>query len=309
MDGIGTARGGLALLASAFTVASFGVLVHFASQSFGVGMQSVLRGLIAALIIGVIIFSKKKLAKLTRKQLALVVLVGLGGFGTLVFFTTSVNETKVATAAFLLFSTSIISSSIIGVILFKEQVTISVVVAVVLACVGLLIYSGDFSSSTSIPGILSGIAAGLCDSFSNTVRKSLKGTDRNTVVFYQYGVSAVASILLVVITKEKAITHISFWPVFSIILLSILTLGMGKLLLFGFSHFNINVGSVLLSAQIFFAIILGWLFFRDEPTGSEIAGCALVVLATALTMASTKKGFSLKRKKITIEKIPTSQTG
>jgi len=297
MERTESVKGAGSLLAAAFTVASFGVLVHFASQSFGIGMQSTLRGLFASLFIGAVILARKKLAKLDRKQLVLVILVGIGGFGTLVFFSTAVNETKVATAAFFLFSTSIISSSIIGVLLFKEKATSNVLIAIILACVGLLIYADSFTGSTSLFGILTGIGAGLCDSFSNTLRKSLKGTDRNTVLFYQYGVSAIASVCLIFIIGEKAITHLSFWPIFAIILLSVLTLIMGKLLLFGFSHFNINTGSVLLSTQIFFAIILAWIFFQDKPTIAEIIGCSLVILASSFTLIDTRKLFQFKKEK------------
>jgi len=116
------------------------------------------------------------------------------------------------------------------------------------------------------------------------LRKSLRGTDRSTVHFYQYGISAIASVVLILIAQEKPITHLSFWPVFAIVLLSILSLIMGQFLLFGFSHFNINTGSVILSTQIFFAIILAWLFFRNQPTTPEIVGCLLVVIASSITM-------------------------
>jgi drug/metabolite transporter (DMT)-like permease len=278
-----TLKGLLCLVGAALTVASFGVFVHLASPMFGTGMQSLLRALIAAALLAGAIAWRRNLPKLTRAQYLRVGLVGLGAFGTFALFTVSVHVTKVGIAMGVLYGCSIITACVSGALFLKESFTKMQLAGTLLALVGLSLYAGNVHAIGLGAGIIAAAAAGVCDGVANCVRKTLRGIDRNTVVMYQSIVTVAGALCIVFSTGEHYLAHASWVAALAMAALGVLSLALGSMLLYGFAHFEVHVGAVVLSSQVFFAVLFGMLFLHESPTLYELAGCSLVCMGGALT--------------------------
>lgn len=75
----------------------------------------------------------------------------------------------------------------------------------------------------------------------------------------------------------------SFWPIVAGLIFAALLVGLGNLLLYGFQHFDVNVGTVILATELFFASLFGWVFFREVAAPNELIGGAVIFLASILS--------------------------
>jgi len=291
------AQGAGSLLSGAFVVSTFGIWARFVSPMFGTAAQTVGRCLLAAGIMGAAVCmgqSRHHLRGYTRKQYAYMCLLGLLSFGLALLFTLSVTTTKVGNTFSLIYAGSILTSFIVGTFVMREKTTPLKVAAVVVALAGLCMY-GSGILALSI-GIVTGFGAGICDGLSNSVRKQLRSTDRNVVVMYQYAIAGVLTLPLLFFTSHN-IKTVSIWAMVAMVLYAIASLAFGKLLLHGFSHFDVNIGGVILAMQIFFGMLLGFIFFHEVPTTNEFFGSILIFLAVLVAVGGETKVFGLRGKR------------
>jgi drug/metabolite transporter (DMT)-like permease len=243
------------------------------------------------------LFSHKKvqLRGYTRGQYIQIGLLGLLTFGLALLFTLSVTATKVGNTFSLIYAGSILTSFIVGVFFLGEKTSPLKVGAVILALIGLAMYgSGLLGLSV---GILAGFGAGICDGLSNALRKQLRGVNRNLVVTCSYAIAGACTIPLLFFVAGPHIHTVSTGAMVAMTLYAVASLLFGKLLLHGFSHFDVNVGGVILAVQIFFGMLLGFIFFHETPSLNELIGSILIFLAVVIATASGSKSFRSVRNK------------
>jgi len=271
-----------ALFGSAIIYASFGVLIRESSKMFGNGAQVVLRFALAALIVTLLQVLLKKTVVLHGRDLLKTIGLGIG-FGLVVMlFTISVNETKVANSVFLIYAGSITSSLIIGTVFLKEKLSIAKVFSVIVALAGLSLFAGGLMALSL--GAMAGFASGLFDGAANAVRKTLKGVDRNSVIAYSYAVGAVVVLGVTLISGERWVYDVSLLPVIAMLVFVGFMIWISNLLLYGFQHFDVNVGTVILSTELVFATLFGYVFLHESPTTAELIGGALIFMASVLAV-------------------------
>jgi drug/metabolite transporter (DMT)-like permease len=275
-------KGALALLAGAFLYATFALLIRELSKLFGDSAQVAARFLLAALIITVINLVAHKIVKLPRKELIKNAALGVAFTFVVLFFTISANETKVINTVVTCYAGSILASLVIGTTMLKEKLTINKLLAIAFALTGLFMYA-DAILALSI-GIITGLASGLFDGVSNALRKTLKTSDRNVVLMYQFGIGSIFGLILLLFSGGDIIREVSLVPVLATILFAVLLLCLGNLLLYGFQHFDVNVGTIILALELVFVLALGYLFLQESPSGKELAGGALIFAASVITV-------------------------
>lgn len=281
-------KGGLALFGASAIYATFGPLIRILSEMFGDYAQVAARMGLAFILLLIIALLFKRIKVLSRNQILYAILLGVASTGILVFFTLAVVEVKIATAVFLLYTASMISSLIFGTIFFKESLGIQKVIALILALVGLWMF-GDILIALTF-GVLAALLSGLCEGVGNGIRKGLKGADRTTVLLYQFFVNAVlATILAVFFTVEPIIKEIGTGPIIAVVAFAILQLILNHLLLFGFQHFDVNIGTIILSLELFFAAILGYFIFGEALTTNELFGGVAIFIASIVSAWEFKK--------------------
>ncbi len=75
----------------------------------------------------------------------------------------------------------------------------------------------------------------------------------------------------------------------AVIAFAVLQLILNHLLLFGFQHFDVNIGTVILSLELFFAAILGFLIFGEALTANEFLGGIAIFIASIVSAWEFKK--------------------
>ena len=282
-------KGSSALFTAAFIYSTFGILIRQMAVMFGDSAQTAARFGIAFVFILLLNFIRKQSIALPREALVRACILGITFGFVVLFFTISVNNTKLSNSVFLLYAGSMISSLIIGTFLFKEKLTAVKIVALVLTFSGLYMYSNAFLVLSN--GILAGLASGLFDGISNAIRKTLKGINRNSILTYQFLFSSLLATLVLVVSGDVIIKDIALLPVIAMIIFAILQIGLGNLLLFGFQHFDVNIGTVILATELFFATIIGFLLFKEVPTSREMIGGLFIFIASILSIVDLKQIF------------------
>jgi drug/metabolite transporter (DMT)-like permease len=279
-------RGAFALLGAAFLYASFGVLIREMSKAFGDSAQAAVRFALAAVFLVAINVLMRKRLRVPRHHLFRIVAYSVSFTLTALLFTFAVTTTTLANSVFLLYAGSLCASFVLGTLFFKEHVTMSKVAALVVALLGLGMYSGPLTALSL--GVLAALVSGLLDGITNGLRKSLQGIDRNTVLMYQNACGALLALVVTLFVPEPAIRHLSVEPLLATLLFAVLILFLGNLLLYGFQHFDVNVGAVILATELFFATIFGYVFFHEAPAPHEIAGGLLIFIASIMTVVERR---------------------
>jgi drug/metabolite transporter (DMT)-like permease len=271
-----------ALLASAFIYGSYGLLVREMSKMFGNSTQVAVRFALAAVIIALFNVGMRKALRLPRPVLFRAIALGVVTAIILVLFTISINATTIANTVFTIYAGSIVTSFVVGTIFFKEKVSPSKIVAIVVALVGLSMFAYSFAALSV--GLIAGLAAGVFEGVSNGIRKTLQGVDRNTVTMYQMAVGTLCTLPIVLLSGEQPVLHVSAGPIIAIVVFSFLMIRLSNLLLYGFQHFDVNVGTVILATELVFVAILGYVVLHEVPAPNELIGGALIFLASVLTI-------------------------
>lgn len=276
-------KGVAALFTCSAVYASFGPLVRILSEMFGTYAQVAARMGLAFVFLLTLALVFKKIQPLSKKQIVTSIILGIVSTSIIVFFTIAITEIKIATTIFLLYAASIFSSLLIGTFIFKEKLGAQKIIAIILAFFGLYTF---MSSSIALGlgfGTVAAILSGVSEGIGNGIRKGLTGADKTTVTLIQFLVITICSSFLIVLFNETAVRTISTEAIIALVSFSALQLVLNYLLLYGFQNFDVNIGTVILSLELFFAAILGFVFFGESITGTEIIGGLIVFLASIIS--------------------------
>lgn len=279
-------RGALALLAASTIYASFGLLIRESAKIFGDNAQVVARFAIAVLILLVLQYVLKLSFRISKKDLLKIGALGVAMALVVLLFTVSVLNTKIANSVFLLYAGTIATSLVLGTFLLKEKLTAVKGVAIGLALIGLAMFSEAFFALSL--GVITGVLSGFFDGISNALRKTLGAVPRNTVMLYQFAIGTSVCLIAMLFSGEQVVHDVSFWPIVATVVFGILQVFLNNFLLYGFQHFDVNVGSILLSLELVFASILAFLFLAEVPTMQELIGGSFIFAASILTVVDFK---------------------
>ncbi len=276
-------KGILALVGLAFTYASFGFFTRYLSLSFGFFQQLYLR-IFAGLIIGFFIFGKNisfsKLKKITLNEWLLLIFRGASYYllGA-ALFNKAVLLTKISTVAFI---GSIPMTAILGFLILREKVTRQKIIYIIVSFIGVVAISinnfSDFSLGLGeVFALMSCFFAALSIVFRKYQTKLLNNVEITQILlFFAFIFIFIASLLW-----QEGLP-INNWngSVFLIILLS----GLANVLMifftnYGFEHVKTSIASNILTLEMFFAVLIGLLFYREIPTLKEIIGGILILFS------------------------------
>ena len=61
------------------------------------------------------------------------------------------------------------------------------------------------------------------------------------------------------------------------------------LMIIGFNNFDLNLGTIVLSSELLFASIFGYLIYKEVPTINELIGCGLIAFSVIISHVNFKK--------------------
>jgi len=280
-------NGALALLGAAGMYAFFNVLIREMSKMYGDQMQVVARFSVALLLLLLFHIYKNRLPSIPKDKIINVIGLGLSSALLVLLITVSVNSTKIANSIFLLYAGSILGAFILGTFIFKETITKVKIASITLAMAGIAIFLID--SGAIEVGLITAFVAGCFDSISNTIRKSVKTVDRNSLLVYQYSIMVIVAIIMTFVFNNETVKTINFGGIATTVFYGFLLVTLGNLLLYGFQHFDVNIGTVILASELFFALLFGYIFFRESPTLLELLGGIVVFAASGVAVLGAKK--------------------
>ncbi|QQR78193.1 MAG: DMT family transporter [Candidatus Moraniibacteriota bacterium] len=282
-------KGVAALFTCSAVYASFGPLVRILSEMFGTYAQVAARmglAFVFLLTLG-LVFGKIKL--LSKSQILRAVLLGIISTSIIVFFTIAIIEIKIASTIFLLYAASIFVSLVIGTAVFKEKLGLQKIIALILAFFGLYLFmSADIALGLGF-GTLAAILSGASEGIGNGIRKGLTGADKTTVTIIQFLVITLCSSVLILWSHETAVHALSLKAIIALVSFSVLQLLLNYLLLYGFQNFDVNIGTVILSLELFLAAILGILLYGEALSVTELVGGVIIFLASVVSAWDFKK--------------------
>ena len=284
----------LALISSMTIFATIGIFRRFIYlPSAVVAMARAVIGTVFLLLLILLRGSKISLKGVKRNLLPLLISGVFLGFNWILLFE-AYNYTSVAVATLCYYMAPVILI-LISPIVFKERLTLSKLLCVVLAVVGMALVSGVFGGAVIDAMNTKGIILGLCAAaFYATVvtcnkkLKNISAFDRTTV---QLGISAVVLAVYTFLFEHDLSNYvISTETVVMLIIVGVVHTGIAYALYFGcmdklktqtvaiYSYID-PVGAVLLST-----IVLG------EPIGhNQILGAVLILGATLASEFADKK--------------------
>lgn len=277
-------KGFLALISTAAILGTFGVLIRELAKTFSDPGQVFARSFFALLIIvGIVLFKKINPLKIGKKNLKYIVAFSIVFPLSILCFTISVNAIKVTNSLFMLYVGSLISTAFLGRIFFKETFSAQHIIALVLVLIGLGFFVYPFSIESLTVGLVLGLLAGILEGSSHTLRKLMKDVKREVVVFYQSLSGVILAAVLLFFSGEVFIKEFHVSAIFVALLFGALLVAIGYFLVYGFSNFNVNWGTIILATELFFAIVVNALILKEYPTFYELIGGLLIFAGTAIT--------------------------
>jgi drug/metabolite transporter (DMT)-like permease len=269
-----------ALLLAAALFGAFGPLIREMSKMFGDAAQVTARLSIGFLVATSLISVTGRMRRFPKANHGRLFSLGAAQAGIYTFFTLSVTQTKIANTTFLLFAGIILVSTVLGVVIFRERITIWLATSIALALCGLVIYNGpsiDTDSATAF-----GILAGCCAGLTTTFRKLLKNEDALVIVWVSLGYATLVSLALLAISNDEMIRTVSWPSALATMAFGVLVVTQSQLVTYAFSHVNLSAGSVILSTELVFGALFGWIGYNEVPTSAELAGALFIVCGAIL---------------------------
>ena len=292
-----TNRGFVAILLSAIGYGSFGVWITIINEDLGSFQQIFFRYLLASLfVVAVLLFKKtaiKREVLFSKDTLLLGVVFPFG----IIFYTLSILFTKIALATFSFYMAAFTASLIIGAFVFNEKLTKLKFISLMLAIIGLIMFSNPFSGNLLNWGVLLGLLAGLLDVVSNGFRKHLaERMDRIIIAAVPMAGGIVISGAFAMYFKQSLFfaDKLTFPSISAAIISGGLLVLFNYLLVIGFQYFDLNLGTIVLSSEILFASAFGWIFLNQRLTVNEIVGGLIV--ATAVSMPEAAGYFRWRKR-------------
>ena len=237
---------------------------------------------------------KRELFKIRLKD----IWIFLGnGILSLVAFTfcyfNSIVKSSAAIAAVLLY-TAPVFVMILSLVIFKESLTKTKILACAIAILGCVLTSGLLDSKTniSIEGILFGLGSGFCYALYSifTLFAIKRGYNALTIVLYSFLFAALSSMPFADLTNTLPIVFSSTTPL-------LYTVGMGIVtavipyFLYTTALDNIEAGkaSIIASIELVVASLIGFFIFKQDLSLLAILGIILVLSSIVILNVKLKK--------------------
>jgi drug/metabolite transporter (DMT)-like permease len=282
------ARGAEALFAAAFTYAFTGVLVREMEPMWGDKAQVAIRWILVFLFLALYDFFKRIKATVPAGKLGYVLALGIVFPGTVMFFTFSIQKTTLANTLFTFYAMNMVASFLLGTFLLKEKVSRVKILAILFALAGLSLYADALAAGSL--GIIFAVIAGMIEGLANVIRKRLAGVDRNAILRIQYGIGAIFTSLVTLISRDEIIRTVSLRVTILTVIFAVVLIAAGNLLLYGYQHFDVNIGTVITSTELVFGALLGWLLFQEIPAPHELLGGGLILAGSIVGSGIFNKG-------------------
>lgn len=267
---------------------SFGIMPILAKLSYRGGANTYttlfLRFLFAAIMLLYYLKSKGISLKLTKKQLILVLIIGMFGYtltsGCLFM---SYNYISIGMASMILYTYPAIVT-LLSYIFYKEKIYSRKILSLIISLIGIYILIDKGSVSFNLKGIiLAGIAAVLYSLYVlGASLKEIKTINSYVLTFYISCISATV-MFVASITTNNFNMHISFYGIVSILLLSFISTVVALMaFLEGVRIIGPSKASIFSTFEPIVGLILGILILSEPISARIVIGSIMIVTSIVI---------------------------
>lgn len=284
--------GAAALLSATFIYGLFGVTSRIIGYSIPLFYQTGIKTLVAAIVLCILTFSHRQWKKLTPPAFFWIFMRSLAGVLVTVSFFVAVNKLAMGTVYFIFYAGSTIGGYAIGYVLFAEKITRIKMLSLFLALVGLgLIYSLSIDEGKifyALVSLLAGISGSIWNTFSKKIPEEYAASQLS---FLDNSFEVVIALLISLFLGETW----QFPRINAAWSANILTgLGYvltGQLMIYGFRKMDVQIGSLILLAEIMFGALFGFMFYQE--TLSIMAAFGGICIISAIILPQLQKSHEL----------------
>jgi len=277
-------KGVLALILLALVFASMGLFARYLATGFLLFQQVYLR-MLAAFIVGYAVFRKQisigKFRKLPLREWLIILFraVSYSLFG-IILFTQAIIIAKYSNVSFI---GSLPMTAILGFVLLREKLSFRKLVLVLFAFVGVLLISvKDYSNMLNWgKGEILTLISTVFFSLSYIARKWQSDLLNNEELTTANFLVAFLVVFILSILKGDGLP-ISGWNwglLLAVIGAGIFNISNVFLTNYGFQRVEAVLASNILTLESVFAVILGFLFYREIPLPKELLGGLIITLS------------------------------
>lgn len=233
-----------------------------------------------ALLVLLVVRQSINLKKISKRVL---LLYALSFPLSVIFFTLSVFYTKVSLAVFSFYLANLFTSFILGSVLFKERIDGAKIISLSLILVSLFCFTNPLNGFVISNGFIFGLISGVIQTIASVFQKRIgESINRLGLVIIQTFTGVVLSVFMMIISNTFIIPFIPLPGLVAGFIFGLMFLLIAYFSLVGFQKTNLNVGSLLVSTELFFGPLFAFFMFREMLTFSEIVGGIFIILAVLI---------------------------
>lgn len=287
-------RGMSALLTATVFYGLYGIFSRFIGEEFGAFNQNWVRNLIVAFFcLLAILVKREQLVRIKKQDIKWVVFWLLSGSWVTVLTFIAFNNLNIGTTYLLIYCSMITSGYLSGKIFFNEKMFLHKYVSLFLVFAGLLVIFRFSVETKDTVYIAMALTSGSMTGLWNTLSKKFSDKYPNTqLVLLDSTISVAVALAGSMAFREAFPTSVSAdrwaWLVFYA-LVQFVNVG---LVIYGFKNLEAQLGSIILPIEIVFAMLFGFLFFKETQSLYSLVGAILIILgaiAPNLDMRTEKK--------------------
>ncbi len=276
-------KGIIVLLISALSFSFAGVFIRFISQDVGTFYQLTVRTLLmTAGFVAIGLFSKS-LTKTAKKDIPLIIFRGVLVVLDFAVFIYAVSHLALGLSLFIFYAGSLLSNYLYGYFILKEKLNKIKMISLVLAAIGLVVlYAGDFGT-IQVLGAFAALVSGLSFGTSSCASKNL--SDKYSIAqvnLYAYLIAFILSAVLLLMSGETIVITVPVSTWYALIGFSAIFVVAFYGTVYGYKYVQAQYASLILLSEIVFALIVGFLFYREIPTVAQYIGGALILVGLAI---------------------------
>ncbi len=273
-------KGYLSITGVAIIFGVFAILINYTSEMFGGYFQVFVRNFLALLVFVPFAFHRKLIKVKDVKTLRLLLLYSLIAALSFIFVSFAYLYGPVKTILVGRYVSALIFSLLISVFILKESVQTIQLWALGITAVGLVVFGFPFVGFLTL-GLLFAILNSLTFNISNIIIKKVEA-NASTIMSFEFAAVSIITMLAIVIFKQPLLTGFSWLGIWSILLFTAGIIAVTFLIIQGFRAINFNVANIIMTSEIFFALVLSYIFLRQTVTGQEMVGISLIFVGAVL---------------------------
>lgn len=268
--------GVISLILSAAIYGSFGLLIQWMGAEMSVVNQIVFRySLALVVILALFAVIKPKIVVPRSSWPMLIVLAGLMQ-GSIWSFTQGAVLTSISSLLGSFYIGSIATSSFLGNLVFKDRVEIKSWIGTLFAVAGLYALVHE---NTNVTGVIFGLIAGMAESMTQAIRKYLSDVSPGGILLTSVLGVLLYSLLVSIYSDNQLQAPILMgtWVAgsFFAVLLVIVNLAVT----YGFRRVSMNVGSIIMSSELLFGMVMSALLLSVRPSINEMVAAISIMVS------------------------------